>query len=275
MRWRDRVLKGLVGMLAGLHALVLSDKLAAQKADAPPPPRFMQNRETEREHGANDGLRIAIDSLYVLDGAVRVDFHADSAVTVKLLEGLRRGLTASITYHVQVWQKRWLSDLVAERRLEWKASFDNWERKFIVAGLGEKRLTASANTVREKWTQHRGVRLTETNRLQTGKNYFVVIEAFLEPVSKENLREIRGWLAGEVKEVSSSSSPADSSIANNSKADSTGRTIVAPAESTDEKPGFKLRILETVVNLIGFGGKKVNARSRIFQIEENTILWQP
>ena len=55
---------------------------------------------------------------------LRADFHADSAVTVKLLEGLRRGLTAAITYHVQVWQKRWLSDLVAERRREQRAAAD-------------------------------------------------------------------------------------------------------------------------------------------------------
>jgi len=261
MRWRDRVLEGLVVMLAGLPALVLSDKLAAQEAEVP--------------RASNEGLRLEIDSLYVLDGALRVDFHADSAVTVKLLDGLRRGLTASITYHVQVWQKRWLSDLVAERRLEWKASFDNWDRKYIVAGLGEKRLTASANTVREKWTQHRGVRMTETSRLQSGKNYFVVIETFLEPVSKENLREIRGWLAGEVKGVSTPSSRADSSAAAGSGADSTARRVEAPADSTDEKPGIKLRFLETLVNLIGFGGKKADTRSPIFQIEENTILWQP
>jgi len=261
MRWRNRVFAGFAGMLVGLHALVMSDSIVAQNADAPP--------------GGHDGLHVVIDSLYVLEGALRVDFHADSAVTVKLVDGLRRGLTASITFHVQVWHKRWLSDLVAERRLEFKASFDNWERKFIVAGLGERRLTASANTVREKWTQHRGVRMIETGRMQTGKNYFVVIEAFLEPVSKENLREIRGWLAGEVKGVSSPSSPADTSLVNNSKTDSIGRTIEASADSTDEKPGFKLRFLETVVNLIGFGGKKANARSPIFQIDEDKILWQP
>jgi len=257
MRWRDRMLEGLIGMLVGLPALVLSDKLAAQEA--------------ETSSGSKDGLRIVIDSLYVMDNALRVDFHADSALTVKLLDGLRRGLTASITYHAQVWQKRWFSDVVGERRLEWKASFDRWERKYIVAGLGERRITASAKTVREKWTQQRGVRLAETGRLQTGKNYFVVIEAFLEPVSKENLREIRGWLAGEVKGVTASSSRADSGAV----ADTSARIAEAPADSTDEKPGFKLRILETLVNLIGFGGKKVNARSRIFRIEENEIQWQP
>ncbi len=271
MRWRDRIFAGFA-VLVGLHALFLSDKLTAQVADAPLPEK---NKQAERGAGTNVGLRVVIDSLYVLEGALRVDFHADSAVTVKLLDGLRRGLTASITYHVQVWHKRWLSDLVAERRLEWKASFDNWERKFIVAGLGERRMTASANTVRERWTYQRGVRMMETGRLQTGQNYFVVIEAFLEPVSKENLREIRGWLAGEVKGVSSPSSPADTSLAKNSKADSTGRTTGVSADSTDEKPGIKFRLLETIVNLVGFGGKKVDAQSRIFQIDGNEILWQP
>jgi hypothetical protein len=224
---------------------------------------------------SDDGLRVAIDSLFVEDGVLRVDFHADSAVTAKLLEGLRRGLTAAISYHVQLWQKRWFGDMVAERRLDWKVSFDNWERKYIVVGLGERRLTAFANTVREKWTRHRGVRLAEVSRLQPEKNYYLVIEAFLEPVSKENLREIRGWLAGEVKGISSLPARADSNATAAAGADSTAGRTEAAADSTDDKPGFKLRFLETVIDLIGFGGKKVSTRSVAFQVEADKILWQP
>lgn len=260
MHWRGRMISGFVSLFAGAYLFFFSNTLAAQDAHTPPNPA--------------EGLRLVIDSLYVNDGILRVDFHADSAVTVKLLEGLRRGLTAAITYHVQVWQKRWLSDLVAERRLEWKASFDNWERKYIVAGLDERRLTSSVATVREKWSVQRGLRLVDASRLQPEKNYFIVIEAFLEPVSKENLREIRGWLAGEIKSATGSSPQADTSAATDYRTDSTGRTTEAAVDSSAEKSGIKLRILETVMNLIGFGGKKTSARSEIFQVRENTILWQ-
>lgn len=256
MGWRGGMFESLVALAVCVQPLMLPAQTAATASPT-------------------GGPRIVIDSLYVEDGALRVDFHADSVVTVKLLEGLRRGLTAAITYHVHMWHKRWLSDMVAERHLEWKASFDNWERKYIVAGGGERRLTASVATVREKWTRHHGLRLAETSRLQSGRNYYVTIEALLEPVSKENLREIRGWLAGEVKGVSGSLSNADTSGVTTAKTDSTARATAAAADSTDEKPGFKLRFLETLMNLIGFGGKKITMRSEIFQVEENAIVWQP
>ena len=221
---------------------------------------------------AEPGMRVIIDSLYVEDGALRVDFHCDSAVTVKLLDGLRRGLTASVSYHLQLWHKRWFSDLIAERRLEWKATFDHWEQKYVVIANGERRLTSSAVTVREKWTKHQALWLIETSRLQPGRDYYLAIEAFLEPVSKENLREIRGWLAGEVR-GSKTTTAADSA---GQKGDDESRPLnAAPPDSTAERPGVKLRLLETLMNLIGFGGKKARARSAIFQIEENNILWQP
>jgi len=261
VRWRGRVLGSLVLLTINVPVLAFRTTPAAQNAEAPT--------------RASDGLRLAIDSLYIDDGMLQVDFHADSALTAKLLEGLRRGLTASITYHVQVWQKRWLSEVAAERRIEWKASFDNWERKYIVVGRGERRLTASAATVREKWARQRGLRLVEMNRLQPGKNYYLTIEALLEPVSKENLREIRGWLAGEVRGAASTSANGDTSDTANARADSIARATSAAADSTVEKPGFKLRFLETLMNLIGFGGKKTSLRSANFQIEDNHIVWQP
>lgn len=255
MSWRGCIHKRLFAMAVCLWPAALEAGVLTIGAAAP-------------AVGGGEGLRVVIDSLYVEDGALRVDFHADSAMTAKVLEGLRRGLTASITYHLQVWHKRWIRDLVAERRLEWKASFDNWEQKFIVVGLGERRMTASVARVREKWATQRSLQLVDVSRLQPGRNYYVVIEAFLEPVSKENLREIRGWLAGKVRSGAKAIANADSVAV-----DSVASASKAPADSSSERPGFKLRVLDTLMNLIGFGGKKAGTRSELFQIEENVILW--
>lgn len=239
MHWRGRILVRVVSWATTLW-LAPQSSLAQQTSST----------STGASGSGWQGLRVVIDSLYVEDGALLVDFHADSLVTAKLLEGLRRGLTSSISYHLQLWHKRWISDLIAERRFEWKAAFDNWEQKYIVVGGGERRLTAAAATLRAKWTTHRSLQLVDIDRLQPGRNYYLVVEAFFEPVSKENLREIRGWLAGEVKGG-------------------------APADSNTAHSGVKLRLLETLMNLIGFGGKKISTRSATFQLRENAILWQP
>jgi len=203
-----------------------------------------------------DKLSVVIDSVYVMDTALRVDFHADSAVTGKLLEGLRRGLTASISYQVRLWQKRFISRLVAERRFQYKAAFDHWEQKYLVVSSDERRMTSSSATVRTKWSVHRGLWIADLEQLQPGRTYYLVIEAFLEPVSKENLREIRGWLAGEVK--GKTASHADSL-----------------ADSTEQRSSFKMRFFETLMDLIGFGGKKSSVQSAGFEMQERVIVWHP
>ena len=204
--------------------------------------------------------RVVIDSLRLEASAFNVDFHVDSLLTTTLLNGMQRGLTSSAQFRVQLWRKRsrWFgSTFLAERRYEIKSTYDAWERKYVIVTAGERRLTSGLDLVRRWWEQHRDVALAETKQLQSDRRYFVTIELLIEPVSKENLNEIRGWLAGEVK--------------TSAKRDS---TQPAATDTTTENRNNRIsdRLLNLIVNLTGFGQQVVTIQSEIFSLAANGRL---
>lgn len=203
--------------------------------------------------------RVVIDSLRLEASALYVDFHVDSLLTSTLLNGMQRGLTSAAQFRVQLWRKRsrWFgSTFLGERHYEIKSTYEAWEKKYIIVTAGERRLTSSLDLVRRWWEQHRGVALAEAKQLQTDRRYFVTIELSLEPVSKENLNEIRGWLAGEVKP--------------SAQRDSTQH---APADTTAARTNsVSERLLNLLVNLTGFGKQVVTIQSEIFGVDKNGKL---
>jgi hypothetical protein len=210
--------------------------------------------------GLAQETRVVIDSLRLQENYLLVDFHADSLLTRQLLNGMQRGLTSSAQYRVQLWRKRGFlfgSTLLAERQYEIKSTYDPWEQKYVIITAVERRLTSALDLVRRWWEQHHGVALAELNNLHPSRRHFVTIDLQIEPVSKESLNEIRGWLAGEVKGAG--------------KADSTGA-----ANATDEKRGdIPDRLLNFLVTVTGFGKRVITAKSPNFQItEQGKIEWE-
>ncbi len=203
---------------------------------------------------------LVIDSLRLKENYLLVDFHADSLLTRQLLNGMQRGLTSSAQYRVQLWRKRGFllgSTLLAERQYEIKSTYDPWEQKYVIITAAERRLTSALDLVRHWWEQHHGVALAELKDLHPSRRHFVTIDLQVEPVSKESLNEIRGWLAGEVKGAN--------------KPDSTGAS-----NATEEKRGdIPDRLLNFLVTVTGFGKRVITAKSSNFRItEQGEIEWE-
>jgi hypothetical protein len=199
-------------------------------------------------------LSLGLDSLRVEAGYLRIDFHADSLLTVRLLANMRRGVTSAARFRVQLWRKRsWvLSSVVAERAFEIKATFDLWEQQFLLQTPDERRLTRSLDYVRNRWQRHRGLSLADSSQLHPKHRYYVVVEASLEPVSRESLQEIRGWLAGEMKSIT--------------------RQDSANASPPEKSRGFQDRILDTVLDLTGLGEQATSIKSEFFRVREDGVI---
>jgi hypothetical protein len=202
---------------------------------------------------------LVIDSLRLKENYLLVDFHADSLLTSQLLNGMQRGLTSSAQYRVQLWRQRGFllgSTLLAERQYEIKSTYDPWEQKYAIITAAERRLTSALDLVRRWWEQHHGVALAELKDLHPSRRHFVTIDLQIEPVSKESLNEIRGWLAGEVK--------------GGAKRDSTNTP-------NHEEKGRDIpdRLLNFLVNVTGFGKRVITAKSPNFRItEQGEIEWE-
>jgi hypothetical protein len=213
--------------------------------------------------GWTQETRVVLDSLRLQENYLVVDFHVDSLLTTHLLNGMQRGLTSSAQFRVQLWRmrSRWFgSTVLAERSYEIKSAYEAWEQKYVIVTAGERRLTSALDLMRRWWEQHRGVALAEAKELGANRRYFVTIELLVEPVSKESLNEIRGWLSGEVKSA---------------KRDSTQRDSTSATNATKRDDGFPDRLLNLLINLTGFGKQVITAKSKVFGINESgMVAWE-
>lgn len=197
---------------------------------------------------------LVLDSLRVEAGQMLVDFHVDSLLTATIWEGMGRGMTSAGRFRIQLWRKRglMLNSLVAERDFEIKTAFDPWEQQFLVQTWEERRMTKARAFVREKWERHRGLLLADSTKLNAKHRYYVVITLQFEPVSRESLKEIRGWLAGEMK--------------GRVRRDST------QTEAPQKSRGLQDRMLNFVVELTGLGEKVSSVKSEFFRVEGGKMV---
>lgn len=164
-------------------------------------------------------------------------------------------MTSAARFRIQLWRKRGvlLNSLVAERDFEIKTAFDPWEQQFLVETWEERRMTKSREYVREKWERHRGLLLADSSEISDKHRYYVVLSLHFEPVSRESLQEIRGWLAGEMKSVG--------------KRDST------KAEPKKTR-GLQDRMLGFVVELTGLGEQSLSIKSEFFRVVKEKLMFE-
>jgi len=202
-------------------------------------------------HGAT--RRVLVDSVKIKSEVLLVDFTIDGIIDQKTAEGLQKGLTSTIEYQVQLWEKRggWFNSLIAERDVRMKVLFDNWEKKYVILSAEESRLTSSLETVREKCSQMQNIDIVPISKLKKNKKYFITVKAILRPFSVENYQEIKNWLSGQAKNLDLE------------KLDDTEK----------QEKRFKGGLLKMFLALTGFGDRVITGKSSDFKIEQNNIIW--
>jgi len=200
--------------------------------------------------------RIVLDSLRVEEGQLLADFHVDSLLTTMVWQSMQRGMTSAARFRIQLWRKRgfMLNGLVAERDFEIKTTFDPWEQQFVVQTWEERRMTKARDYVRLKWERHHGLLLADSTQINPKHRYYVVIALQFEPVSRESLQEIRGWLAGEMKAA--------------------GRRDSTQTGAPQKTRGLQDRMLNFVVELTGLGEQSLSLKSELFRVLEAKIMFE-
>lgn len=198
--------------------------------------------------------RVVIDTVKINSEILMVDFHVDEIVDDKVAEGLQKGLTSTIEYQVELWEKRGglINHLAAEQDVRMKVFYDNWEHKYVILTHEERRLTNSLETVKEKCSQVQGLEIFPIEKLKENNRYFLNIKVILRPLSIENYQEIKHWLSGKAK---------------NFKLDDLGDT---------EKQEKKLKggLLKMFLALTGFGDRVISGKCDDFTIENGQIVWK-
>ncbi|MFC1513728.1 DUF4390 domain-containing protein [candidate division KSB1 bacterium] len=189
---------------------------------------------------------IAVDSLWIEDGYLNLSFHITDLFNEDILDGMKKGLTINITYNIDLWQSRsrWFDKNIMQVESFFKVGYNRFDQRYVWYDTKnlERLTTSSFERIDNKCSYITGIALIDTSRIQPGKEYYVAIEGILEPLSVENLEEMRKWLTGEVSDLGINTNPVES-----------------PKKLSN-------RFLIFVKNISGFGDQQYSVRGRNFVI---------
>ncbi|HEX9973698.1 MAG TPA: DUF4390 domain-containing protein, partial [bacterium] len=122
--------------------------------------------------------KVIIDTVKVDLELLLLNFHVEEIIDEKVAEGLQKGLTSTIEYQVQLWEKKGglINNLITQQDIRMKVFFDNWENKYVIMSAEEKRLTNSLETVREKCSQIHNFEITSIKQLKGDNDYFLTVK---------------------------------------------------------------------------------------------------
>lgn len=200
------------------------------------------------------GKKVIIDTVKVDLGLLLLSFHVEEVIDEKVAEGLQKGLTSTIEYQIQLWEKKsgLLTSLVSQQDLRMKVFFDNWENKYVIMSEEERRLTHSLDAVREKCSQIQNFVVSALEQLKDGNAYFLTVKMILRPLSIENYEEIKHWLSGKAKNFNLKD--------------------IDDTEQQEKK--LKGGLLKMFLSLTGFGDKVVSGKSFDFKITAGAVTWE-
>ncbi|HDP99784.1 MAG TPA: DUF4390 domain-containing protein [bacterium] len=197
--------------------------------------------------------KVTVDSVKIEENVLTVDFTAVGMINDKTAEGLQKGLTTSIEYQVQLWEKKggWINNLIANQSVRMKVFFDNWEKKYVVISFAEKRITRSLETVREQCSHIHSLPVALFEELPQNKQLFITVKAILRPMSVENYQDIKNWLSGQTKNLE----------------------IEKLGDTEKQEKKIKGGLLKIFLALTGFGDRTVSGKSTLFRISQSGIDW--
>jgi hypothetical protein len=168
---------------------------------------------------------------------------------------LKKGMTAGVEYQIQLWEKRrgWFDLVIAESLFRMKVGYDNWDRKFVVTRHdGESRFSSDEETGLQ-CSRLLNFKITHRDRLKPGKWYRILVRVVFQPMSIENVRELKHWLSGEVDDLNAKS--------------------IKRSRSPWKSAGDWL--LGFIVNVSGFGDREVTASSPELVLENGAVRIKP
>lgn len=153
---------------------------------------------------------LSILNIYQKDDNLTIDFYLKNAIDRELIQSMRDGVPALLSYQVDIWLDRdnWYDKLVKSVRYSYRMQYDNWDTVYTVTSIHEdyrEDITAGdiAELVHVVCNQLR-MRACKLSELSPTSRYYIAITAEVQPLSAERVREIDNWLGGENTDESGS-----------------------------------------------------------------------
>ena len=172
--------------------------------------------------------------------------------TVNLLEEgaretIQEGGTAAVDYTFELYRQRkgWFDSLIDSEQLQFRISFDAFERQYRVISPDMRLKTDEFSRVIAQCTDLNTVSFSSTDgsRLDPQGTYYIVVRVRYQPMSVETIDNLRDWVSG-----------------------SGGNEEQNPTESRGE--GFGARIARVLMSAAGFGEEDLQGESPRFRKSE-------
>ncbi|MBD3383506.1 DUF4390 domain-containing protein [candidate division KSB1 bacterium] len=188
---------------------------------------------------------LVIDSLYIADQMLVLDFHLENFFDSKMIDGLKHGLTSEMIFSVQLWKKRFLfSSLKSENMFSVILYYDNWQKKYAVIKDEERLLSSDLDRIEVKSTRFARQQVLPLQDLDQNASYFVGIQTTFQPISDQTFQELSQWLSKNEK------------------------------ENHNAQPVKRGRVFPLFLDLIGLGDKEFSIKSEDFAISQKGIFYK-
>jgi hypothetical protein len=147
-------------------------------------------------------VSVAAPAAIQVGGWVGATFHLSEAFSERIEQTLDRGMPATVSVTVDVWEDRpgWFDRLVAEQTVAWRASRNVWSDDFALQrGTEPERTLPDVEAVEAEIGRPLRVRVTPVAGLSPTTRYYILVSVDVKPLTVEDLRRVEDWLSGEAK----------------------------------------------------------------------------
>ena len=199
-------------------------------------------------HGRAAALDVQLGTPRARGGSVVLEARLGDLFPVRVEESLARGMPATLRLHAELWRQRngWFDRLERSFDTELRIRYDVWSDSYRLERQGSPPLAvASLDSATAALSRPWSIPVARVWDLKPQSRYFVVLTATLRPLSVEDVREVEGWLSGEVEDKRRS-----------------GLGVVT------ELPRA---LFDAVRNLAGFGDQRARAETGVFRVGDLLI----
>jgi hypothetical protein len=135
-------------------------------------------------------------------GYVYCDVRVRDPFETRVRESLARGMPATLSVRAELWRRRrgWFDRLESTYEAAVRIRYDVWSEQYRIDRPGGvsnfvPSLDAADRLLSNPWSLPVG----RIGQLRPQGAYYVVVSAVLKPLSVEDVKEVEGWLSGEVE----------------------------------------------------------------------------
>ena len=152
--------------------------------------------------GAARALEVAVSAPREHGGYVYCDVQVSQPFEARVRESLEHGMPATLAVHAELWRRRrgWFDRLESTYEAGVRIRYDVWSEQYRIERPGvDPVLVGSLDEADAMLSHSWALPVGRIGQLQPSATYYVAVSAVLKPLSVEDVKEVEGWLSGEVE----------------------------------------------------------------------------